>query len=129
MGPEKYAYLDSEGIHITIAGCNKKQPVKAMNLFAKKRGISLKDTMKLILLPNTRFDIGVSGRTTALYESRPKEEIQYYTYQGRRINQYGGIIIKDTTYTLGMSNNDSMLLGHIIQDDVALTLNKKGEIY
>jgi hypothetical protein len=128
-GAKKYAYLDNEGIHITIAGCNKKQPVKAMKLFAEKRGISLKDTMKLILLPNTRFDIEVSGRTTALYENRPKEELNYYTYQGRRVGQYGGIIIKDTTYTLGMSHNDSMLLGHIIQDDVTLTLNKEGEIY
>ncbi len=128
-GAKKYAYLDNEGMHITIAGCNKKKPIKAMTKFAEKRNLSLKDTMKIILLPNTRFDIEVSGRTTALYENRPKEELKYLTYQGRRINQYGGIIIKDTTYTLGLTNNDSMLLGHIIKDDVSLTLNKEGDIY
>ena len=127
-GAKKYSYLDNEGIHITIAGCNKNKPIEAINKFMEKRELTLEDTFKLLIRPGTTFDIKVSGRTVAKYEDRPKEELNYLTYKGRRINQYGGIIIKDTTYTLGIGDSDCILLNTSPNIPI-LTLNKEGDIY
>jgi len=127
-GAKKYAYLDNEGVHITIAGCNKFAPVKAMNYFAFKNNISLRDTMKLIIAPGTKFDVGVSGRTTAKREDRPKELFHNLKYKGKYIRQYGGIIIEDTTYTLNLTYNDSLILGNEYNDEVVLTLKEDGTI-
>lgn len=127
-GAKKYAYLDNEGIHITIAGCNKYDPVKAMNEFSKKNNISLYDVFKIVIAPNTRFDIGVSGRKTMIREDRQKEIFNNLKYKGKLIRQYGGIILEDTTYTLNMTYNDSLLLGHLYNTDVVLTLKEGGEI-
>jgi len=54
--------------------------------------------------------------------------MNHYTYQGRKINQYGGIIIEDTTYTLNISINDSKLLNINRPSNVIITINIKGEI-
>lgn len=127
-GAKKYAYIDNEGCHITIAGCNKYKPIEAIKNRAKLLDEDIKLTFKSILQPNTCFAEGVSGRTLSIVEKRKKSELYHITYQGRKINQYGGIIIKDTTYTLNMSKNDSALLGHEYQDEVSLTLFSDGEV-
>jgi hypothetical protein len=129
FGAKKYGYITHDNnVKTTIAGCNKKYPSIAINNLAKRENIPLVDAFKIVLSPGTQFDISASGRTTAKIEKRTREEMNHFTYQGRKINQYGGIIIEDTTYTLNISINDSKLLNINRPTDVIITINIKGEI-
>ena len=129
FGAKKYGYITHDNnVKTTIAGCNKKYPSIAIHNLSEKENIPLVDAFKIVLAPGTQFDITASGRTTAKIEKRTREEMNHFTYQGRKINQYGGIIIEDTTYTLNISINDSKLLNIIRPTDVIITINIKGEI-
>ena len=129
FGAKKYGYITHDNnVKTTIAGCNKKYPSIAIHNLSEKENIPLVDAFKIVLTPGTQFDITASGRTTAKIEKRTREEMNHYTYQGRKINQYGGIIIEDTTYTLNISINDSKLLNINRPSDVIITINIKGEI-
>ena len=55
--------------------------------------------------------------------------MNFLTYKGQLINQYGGIVIKDTTYTLNMSLNDSKLLRNLTDNIEVMKINIKGGIY
>lgn len=128
-GAKKYGYItyDDEVI-TTIAGCNKKNVPIVIQNFAEVQNTSLEDAFKYVLSAGTTFDETASGRTTAHKECRSREEMKYLTYQGKRINQYGGIIIKDTTYTLNISLNDSKLLSKLTDNIEVLRINIKGEV-
>jgi len=129
FGAKKYGYITHDNkVKTTIAGCNKKYPSIAIHNLSKRENIPLVDAFKIVLAPGTQFDITASGRTAAKIEKRTREEMNHFTYQGRKINQYGGIIIEDTTYTLNISINDSKLLNIIRPTDVIITINIKGEI-
>jgi hypothetical protein len=129
FGAKKYGYITHDNkVKTTIAGCNKKYPSIAINNLAKRENIPLVDAFKIVLSPGTQFDISASGRTTAKIEKRTREEMNHFTYQGRKINQYGGIIIEDTSYTLNISINDSKLLNINRPSNVIITINIKGEI-
>lgn len=129
FGAKKYGYITPEQkVKTTISGCNKKYPSIAIHNLAKKENIPLIEAFKIVLAPGTQFDTSASGRTTAKIENRTREEMNHYTFNGRRINQYGGIIIEDTTYTLNVSINDSKILGIDRATDIILTINLEGEI-
>lgn len=129
FGAKKYGYITHDNkVKTTIAGCNKKYPSIAIHKLSEKENIPLVDAFKIVLAPGTQFDISASGRTTAKIEKRTREEMNHFTYQGRKINQYGGIIIEDTTYTLNISINDSKLLNINRPSNVIITINIKGEI-
>lgn len=129
FGAKKYGYITHEQkVKTTIAGCNKKYPSIAIHNLAKRENIPLIEAFKIVLAPGTQFDISASGRTTAKIENRTREEMNHFTYNGRRINQYGGIIIEDTTYTLNVSINDSKILGIDRATDIILSINLEGEI-
>ena len=129
FGAKKYGYITHDNkVKTTIAGCNKKYPSIAIHNLSEKENIPLVDAFKIVLSPGTQFDITASGRTTAKIEKRTREEMNHFTYQGRKINQYGGIIIEETTYTLNISINDSKLLNINRPSDVIITINIKGEI-
>lgn len=129
FGAKKYGYIDNDNkVKTTIAGCNKKYPSIAIHNLAERENISLVDAFKIVLAPGTQFDTTASGRTTAKVEKRPREEMEHFTYKGRPIGQYGGIIIEDTTYTLNVSINDSKLLSVQRPDDYIISINIKGEI-
>ena len=129
FGAKKYGYITHDNkVKTTIAGCNKKYPSIAIHNLSEKENIPLVEAFKIVLAPGTQFDISASGRTTAKIEKRTREEMNHYTYQGRKINQYGGIIIEDTTYTLNISINDSKLLNINRPSNVIITINIKGEI-
>ena len=127
-GAKKYAYIDNEGIHSTIAGCNKKLPSKAITNFANKSNMTLGQALKFILVPGTVFDTSVSGRTVSYKETREKEEMKDWSYKGKFILQYGGIIIKDTTYTLDVSDKDKDFL-NLFQDIQVMNINIEGDVY
>ena len=129
FGAKKYGYIDNNGkVQTTVAGCNKKYPSIAIHNLAKKENIPLVEAFKIVFAPGTQFDTSASGRTTAKIENRTREEMNHFTYKGRRINQYGGIIIEDTTYTLNVTINDSKILGIDRVTDIILTINLEGEI-
>ena len=49
-------------------------------------------------------------------------------YKGRKIHQFGGIIINDTTYTLNISLNDSKLLRYITDYINVITVSIEGDV-
>lgn len=129
FGAKKYGYITHDNkVKTTIAGCNKKYPSIAINNLSKNENIPLVDAFKIVLSPGTQFDTTASGRTTAKVEKRTREEMEHFTYKGRKINQYGGIIIEDTTYTLNVSLNDSKILNINRPTEVIISINIKGEI-
>lgn len=129
FGAKKYGYILSDNsIHTTIAGCNKKNPSIVIKNLSEKENIPLVDAFKIVLSCGTKFDESASGRTTAKRETRSREELEKYTYKGRYINQYGGTIIDNTTYTLNITLNDSKLIGINRADDVIITVNIEGGI-
>lgn len=129
FGAKKYGYITKDKkVKTTIAGCNKLLPPIAINNLAKNEKISIEEAFKFVLTCGTQFDISASGRTTSFAEKRSREEMETMTYKGRRINQYGGIIIKDTTYTLNVTLNDSKLIGSTMVDSVLLKISLKGGV-
>lgn len=128
FGAKKYAYIDRNKVYTTVAGCNKFNPSIVINNLAKLENISLLDAFKIVFARGTQFDESASGRTTSYAEKRNREDMELLTYKGRMINQYGGIIIKDTTYTLNVTFNDSKILGLNSIDEVLIKINLKGEI-
>lgn len=128
-GAKKYGYITPDNKpHITIAGCNKNKPCIAINKFAEKNNISIEESFKFILSLGTQFDESASGRTTSYSEKRSREEMDKLTYNGKYLNQYGGIIIEDTTYTLNITNNDSLILEKDKLYGVAKIVNIEGDV-
>lgn len=112
LGAKKYCYVNHEDvIKTTIAGCNKKKVAEAIAKYSEVEGISKSEALSFIFDIGTQFDVSCSGRTTATRDKRPYEEFYGKTYQGHLINQYGGTIIEDTTYTLGVSKEDMYVFG------------------
>ena len=129
FGAKKYGYITPEQkVKTTIAGCNKKYPSIAIHNLAKKENIPLVEAFKIVLAPGTQFDTSASGRTTAKIENRTREEMEHFTYNGRRINQYGGIIIEDTTYTLNITLNDSKILNIERATDIIIKIDINGGV-
>ena len=129
FGAKKYGYITPEQkVKTTIAGCNKKYPSIAIHNLAKKENIPLVEAFKIVLATGTQFDTSASGRTTAKIENRTREEMEHFTYNGRRINQYGGIIIEDTTYTLNITLNDSKILNIERATDIIIKIDINGGV-
>lgn len=118
LGAKKYAYMDYEGIHTTIAGCNKKFLPKAIEKYAHKEKISLEISMDRIFTPGTLVNESASGRTVASYEKRSWKECRDLTYRGRLLNSAGGVVITDSTYFINVSENDSLVLGEVQRFDI-----------
>lgn len=89
LGAKKYAYEDAEGVHITVAGLNKKKGAAELaqmgGLEAFQEGTIFHD----------------SGRTTATYNNEP---IHWIRINGEQIMTASNIAIFDTTYELGITD-------------------------
>lgn len=132
LGAKKYAYISmknehDEKINTTIAGCSK-GVTKYIEKLAVNEGIEKWEALDLVFKIGTKFDVGVSGRTIAERDEREREECEDLTVNGKFINQYGGIIIRDTTYTLNLSANDCIQLNIMRVTDPQRLLNEKGEL-
>lgn len=129
FGAKKYGYITKDNeVKTTVAGCNKKFPALAIKKLAEKEEMELLDAFKFVFAMGTEFDTTASGRTTAKIEKRTREEMNHFTYKGRKINQYGGIIIEDTTYTLNISMNDSLLLTVNRPFSKIISINIEGDV-
>lgn len=128
-GAKKYGYITyDDKIKTTIAGCNKKNiPVVIKNV-AKKYDLSIEESFAFVFSPGTTFDETASGRTTALKDKTPILDMINMTYEGRKINQFGGIVIKDTTYTLNMTLKDSKIVGYNETDLMVTRIDIEGNV-
>lgn len=81
LGAKKYAYVDNDGLHITIAGVKKKEGAKELaDIRRFKEGFTFKN----------------AGQT-ACYND---EDIHYITLKGCKILTASNVALYDTTYTL-----------------------------
>lgn len=128
-GAKKYGYITHEGkIKTTIAGCNKKNIPIVIENVSRENNISIEEAFQFVFSPGTTFDESASGRTTAYKEKINPMEMVNMTYNGHKINQFGGIIIEETTYTLNMTLRDSKIIGYNESDIMVTRINIKGEV-
>lgn len=94
MEQKKYCYEDDEGLHLTVAGVNKKAGVTALNgdINNFKRGFT--------------FDYYHSGKLTHVY-MHDQPEIDFIDYLGKpqHSDQKHGVVLQPTTYTLGLTDS------------------------
>lgn len=128
-GAKKYGYITHDDkIKTTIAGCNKKNIPIVIENVSRENNISIEEAFTFVFSPGTTFDETASGRTTAHKETMNPLEMKNMMYKGRKINQFGGTVIKDTTYTLNMTLRDSKIVGYNETDIVVTKINLKGEV-
>ncbi|MGL5718731.1 MAG: hypothetical protein ACRCXT_21055 [Paraclostridium sp.] len=128
-GAKKYGYITyDDKIKTTIAGCNKKNIPVVIEKVANKYDLSLEESFAFVFSPGTTFDESASGRTTAYKEKTPVLDMMNMTYKGTKINQFGGIVIKDTTYTLNMTLKDSKIVGYNETDLMITRIDIEGNV-
>lgn len=129
LGAKKYVYVTlDDKYHSTIAGCNKNNLPLMFEKVQQRYNLSQEETINKCFTIGVQYLEEVAGRTVAYREKRSREECELLRYDNKMIHQYGGITIKKTTYTLGMSNNDKELF-NINEDRIVLyKINEKGEI-
>lgn len=128
FGAKKYGYIKDNKVYTTIAGCNKFYPSQVIHAISEKHKISLKESFDLVFAMGTQFDESASGRKVATMEKRTREEMDLLTYKGRKIGQYGGIILEETTYTLNITLNDSKILNVGSVKDVIIIVSRNGDV-
>lgn len=96
FGAKKYAFEKSGKLGITIAGVGKQKGVKELN---KRGGIkALKEG----------FVFREAGGTQSVYNDYP--EIKEYSAEGRTIEITSNVAIKESTYTLGITDEYKRLI-------------------
>jgi hypothetical protein len=146
LGAKKYAYIDHEGIHTTVAGCRKESFAKAIlnYVYNPENGLTgnvitvdtlecmtekLSKAIDFLFTTGTLVDVTASGRTIARYESRTFEECMELKFEGRLIESAGGVVIVPTTYKLNISKNDALVLGEIERHEMwTKSINIDGHI-
>lgn len=96
MGAKRYAYEDSKGLHITIAGVNKVTGVKEL---------------KSIENFNDGFLFEDAGKTSACYCDEP--DADYIIKDGKKIRITPFIIIKSVNYLLSLTRDYKNVLEYI----------------
>ena len=94
LGAKKYCYEDDDGLHLTVAGVNKKAGVSALNgdINNFKRGFT--------------FDYYHSGKLTHVYmHDQPEIDFIDYLGQSQHSDQKHGVVLQPTTYTLGLTDS------------------------
>jgi hypothetical protein len=96
MGAKRYAYVDQDGLHITVAGVNKKDGAKELKTIENfKEGYLFEK----------------SGKTSASYCDEP--DCDYLLVDGKRIRITPFIIIKEVKYLLSLTNEYKNILEYI----------------
>ena len=97
LGAKKYCYEDEEGhIHLTVAGVSKKAGAKELE---ENGGI---EAFKPSFIFNT------SGGVEAVYNDDP--DIKYYEVDGHVLHITSNIVLRPSTYTLGITNEYEHLI-------------------
>ena len=151
LGAKKYACISKKNanelkLKTTIAGCSDKNLPKAIISHSKLTGYDLHESMNICFQTGIVYDNEVSGRTTAYYEKRTKEELDNLWFYEQRVNedgeriyndnkiclkdlkQMGGVIIEDTNYTLNLSESDCSFLDIKYHKEPFYTLHIDGTL-
>lgn len=106
-GAKKYAYEDKGGLHITVAGVNKKKGAAEL---AAAGGLEA-------FKPGFVFRAG--GGSELVYNDFP--DIDHITVDGRRIEITRNVVILDSEYTLGITGEymDILRNGKFILQEIA----------
>ena len=129
LGAKKYAYIVNDGekeeIKTVISGCSTNLG-KCLTEYAKQNGLPLKDVLQFVFRNGTLIDEKISGRTISYFEELPSEFVK----MTNKYNQCGGQIIKNTTYTLGIQDNDIItLMDKINQQEENNSLDKIDRVF
>lgn len=121
LGSKKYAYTYKEGgeTHVTIAGVNKRKGGKELD---KHGGLKAFET---------GFVFSDAGGTELVYNDHP--EIGTITRQGRELEITPNVVIRDSTYTVGITEEYEKILedAHLLltfggdYDILSLSINDK----
>lgn len=97
MGAKKYVYEDAKGLHITIAGVNKSKGAAELgNIENFKEGFIFK----------------LAGGTESIYNDNVYMEIER---DGHKLVITDNVVIRDSTYTLGLSGDYERLLNRVFE--------------
>lgn len=97
-GAKKYAYEDGSGLHITVAGVNKKKGAAELAMAGGLEAFK----------PGFVFRSG--GGSELVYNDNP--DIDHITVDGRRIGITRNVVILDSEYTLGITGEYMDILQH-----------------
>lgn len=97
MGAKKYAYEDDTGLHITIAGVSKKAGAKELGC--------LENMVE-------GFTFTEAGGTESVYNDNVDEVVDYH---GRKIHITDNVVIRPSTYTLGLTAEYAAILAGCIE--------------
>lgn len=106
MGSKKYAYEDSKGLHITIAGVAK---AKGAEELSRKGGLDvLSESLKEDKHGNLKgFVFEDAGGLEAIYNDI---DYGYYEIEGHKIYISRNVFLKPSTYTLGIESDFVQIL-------------------
>ena len=98
LGAKKYAFTKKPGgeTFVTIAGVTKRKGGKELDKYGGLKAF------------NPGFVFVEAGGTESIYNDKP--EIEFIEREGRRLNITPNIVIKDSTYTLGITGEYEKLL-------------------
>ena len=96
MGAKKYAYIDEKGLHITIAGVNKRKGAEELNRWAQAHG--MKDGLDAL---QEGFLFDDAGGTESVYNDEAFGEIEI---EGHTIYVPSNVAIKPSTYKTGLGD-------------------------
>ena len=101
LGAKKYVYEDDAGVHITIAGVNKK---------AGAAEIKTIDNFK------TGFKFRRSAGLQAIYNDKPA--VQHIRIQGHGLDITSNVALIPTTYTIGITAEYDYLINYLMNTDI-----------
>lgn len=106
LGAKKYVYENDKGLHITIAGVNKKAGAAEM---------------KTIDNFNVNFKFKESAGLQAVYNDKP--EIRKVRIQGHDLEITSNVALVPTTYTVGITLEYDYLINMLMNSDIRETLH------
>lgn len=96
LGAKKYCYVEEDNsLHVTIAGVNKREGAKELQRIENFK---------------SGFIFSAAGGTEAIYNDAP--EIAHLIREGRRIPITSNVVLKPSTYTLGITGEYERLLAN-----------------
>lgn len=109
LGAKKYAYIDGKGLHITIAGVNKRKGAAELEAAAAKINQHRDPDHQIdgISVLNEGFVFSDAGGTESQYNDEPIEE---YQIDGHRIYVPTNVAIVPSTYKVHISPDYNSLL-------------------
>lgn len=126
LGAKKYlTYSDKKGLITTIAGCSKNVN-KVFYKYVEHYKCDMEKAINDLFRIGVQFDSSASGRTVATRDNRPLMYCRRLTHNNLPLFSSGGIIIENTSYTLGITKNDMAML-NIGYDVEGLLPNTKVE--